>query len=39
MVVDIFKDTILPIRWMWCLINNLEKFNDRPEYSRAPRYN
>lgn len=32
MAVDIFKDTILPIRWMWCIINNLEKFNDRPEY-------
>ena len=32
MAVDIFKDTIPAIRWMWCIINNLEKFNDRPEY-------
>lgn len=31
-MVDIFKDTVLPIRWIWCIVNNLEGFNDRPEY-------
>ena len=29
---EAFKDKIAPERWMWCIINNLEKFNDRPEY-------
>lgn len=29
---EAFKDRVAPERWMWCVINNLEKFNDRPEY-------
>lgn len=29
---EAFKDKIAPERWMWCVINNLERFNDRPEY-------
>lgn len=29
---EAFKDKIAPERWMWCVINNLEKFNDRPDY-------
>ena len=29
---EVFRDTILPVRWMWCIVNNLEKFNERPEY-------
>lgn len=29
---EAFKDRIAPERWMWCIINNLERFNDRPEY-------
>ena len=29
---EIFKDKIAPERWMWCIINNLQRFDDRPEY-------
>ena len=29
---EAFKDNIAPVRWMWCVINNLQKFDDRPEF-------
>lgn len=27
-----FAEKIMPSRWFWCLVNNLDKFNDKPEY-------
>ena len=27
-----FQETIAPRRWMWCIINNLQQFDSKPEY-------
>lgn len=27
-----FRERIMPSQWIWCIINNLDKFNDKPEY-------
>ena len=27
-----FKDKIAPVKWLWCIINNLQKFDNKPEY-------
>ena len=27
-----FKDRIAPVKWLWCIINNLQKFDNKPEY-------
>ena len=26
-----FREKIMPTQWFWCIINNLDKFNNRPE--------
>ncbi len=26
-----FRDKIMPAQWVWCIINNLQKFDDNPE--------
>ena len=27
-----FAERVSPSNWMWCIVNNFEKFNSRPEY-------
>lgn len=29
---QIFRDKIMPAQWIWCLVNNLDKFNDKPDF-------
>ena len=26
-----FRQKILPTQWFWCILNNLDKFNSKPE--------
>lgn len=26
-----FREKIMPAQWIWCLVNNLDKFDDKPE--------
>lgn len=26
-----FRDKIMPTQWFWCILNNLDKFNDKPD--------
>lgn len=29
---QIFRDKIMPVQWIWCIINNIQKFDDKPEF-------
>ena len=29
---QVFWEKILPVQWIWCIINNLHKFDDKSEY-------
>ena len=26
-----FRERIMPSQWVWCIVNNLDKFNDKPD--------
>lgn len=27
-----FKDKIMPVKWVWCIVNNLHLFDDKPDF-------
>lgn len=32
---QVYREKIMPSQWMWCIINNLKKFDDKPDFILA----